>query len=175
MDRQTDRLPRRLIFELDQELTQTNILTKFESSPQKSIPVIAAQCSIRERNVKKNNKKVVCDLDLWRNDPKTISVLLSLKVLGWKVFELLQHKKSVDGRKDGQPVRRTDGQTDSRTDRLTDRRCDYYRAPAFLNVRPKLLIWYIESSRLKSIRVITAQKKCGRTDRQTDGQTMWLL
>ena len=31
---------------------QTNILTKFESSLQESIPVIAAKCSIRERNVK---------------------------------------------------------------------------------------------------------------------------
>ena len=48
--------------------------------------------------------------------PKTIGVLLwyiqSLKVLGRKVFELSQHKESMDGRTDKQ----TDRQTHERTD-----------------------------------------------------------
>ena len=45
VDSQTDlRWP---IFELDQDLTQTNILTKSESSLYKSIPVIAAQRKCR--------------------------------------------------------------------------------------------------------------------------------
>ena len=106
-DGQTD--PRWPILELDQDLTQTNILTKFESSLQKSIPVIAAQCSIRERNVK-NPKKLPVTLTFDIMTPKTIGVLLiwyithiqSLKVLGWKVFELSQHKESVDGQTDRQ-------------------------------------------------------------------------
>ena len=127
VDRQTDGQtgPRWSIFELNQNLTQTNILTKLESSLLKSIPAIAAQCSIRERNVKKKKeKKLPVTLNFDVMIPKTIGVLLiwyithiqNLKVLCRKVFKLSQHKESVD------------------------RRWDYYRAPTIFNAGA-LKIW----------------------------------
>ena len=112
MDGQTDRRtdPRCAIFKLDQDLTQTNIQTKFESSLQKSIPVIAAQCSIRERNVK-NPKKLPVTL----MTPKTIGVLLI-----WYITHIQSLKYTKKVWTDRRIDRRTDGQTDGWTDGWTD-------------------------------------------------------
>ena len=123
-DRQTDR--RWPIFELDQDFTQTNILTKFESSLQKSIPVITARCS-NEKGMLKTPKKLPVTLTFDIMTSKTVGVLLI-----WYITQIKIWKFSVEKYLSYHSTKKVDGQT--------DRRCDYYRAPAFFNVGALMIL-----------------------------------